>query len=826
MSCAFCPTLSSFFLSSPVSDSAAPGPTPGWEQSSFLSITLPNRAFDKTPQVVVGRTSSLPESVLAFLEGGREAGGRRCLENPASCDEKRHHLDGQGRFPRMKDALSWWSRYLTADEDSNNRTSSTPPGSPSSPQEKGDTSLAGPPCGARTPLNSHTLYPSAKIGVSVCDLHKGQLSTSPTSVPSPQQPPMTSSGSQRKSILKGSKSTPSLFTQTTMREANGPPVETGGKKEKVTEDALPSPPSKSLQPPGMAASPVASARFEAKFGALRQDRIHAEQLVIIFGGREQEDWKTLDERDLQSRFSAFGTVKSCKLVRNSKGVSRAFGFVSFTTHAEALAAIEGLNERILEPSRDTLIRLGKTPPPPPPPDDTRPSGSVSTSARPSYPGGMGADGLERRRIRVKLKTDGETSGSASESKESLAPILPPLTGVSEPYGLTAASSVAERTVTTHPPSTSAATGTGLASTVAVPQSASRSRSRASQRGVTPEGGGGGGDPHNIIVVPPQYGTHPSHSGFGPHPPTRAPPFWLTPPMPRRHLAPRTAAGLSPVPESPQPPHVLPPPSSSEAPSSSFRTPADPSPSQALPQALPLPSQIGVSPSLLYRTTPVFSDNRQSLSSSLRASEARPSVPTGAQHQLTQTLPRAGESSPSMHQKPLAAAPSPLASYPQPSASYPQQPQQQHHLQIPPAFVPETTVPYFSTSPPSFPATVQTAPAMLLSSPMQPSVPTGYAAPLSPAIQRWPQRPTSSPPSRNPRLSQRPYQQTLYEESGVSPAVWGGPRPATAEYQVPYGEPPSASAIIAGGSQSVPHAAGGGGPISPTAAAASGGVWGE
>eukprot|EP00975_Prorocentrum_lima_P038896 8169281-Prorocentrum_lima.AAC.1 len=45
----------------------------------------------------------------------------------------------------------------------------------------------------------------------------------------------------------------------------------------------------------MAASPVASARFEAKFGALRQDRIHAEQLVIIFGGREQEDWKTLGQ---------------------------------------------------------------------------------------------------------------------------------------------------------------------------------------------------------------------------------------------------------------------------------------------------------------------------------------------------------------------------------------------------------------------------------------------------------------------------------------------------------------------------------------------------
>ncbi len=50
------------------------------------------------------------------------------------------------------------------------------------------------------------------------------------------------------------------------------------------------------------------------------------------------------EQDLSDKFSAFGTVKSVKLITDrGTGQSRGFGFIEMASEAEAHAAIDSLN---------------------------------------------------------------------------------------------------------------------------------------------------------------------------------------------------------------------------------------------------------------------------------------------------------------------------------------------------------------------------------------------------------------------------------------------------------------------------------------------------
>lgn len=50
------------------------------------------------------------------------------------------------------------------------------------------------------------------------------------------------------------------------------------------------------------------------------------------------------ESDLAEKFSAFGTVESCKLIIDrDTGRSKGFGFIEMATDSEAHAAVDGLN---------------------------------------------------------------------------------------------------------------------------------------------------------------------------------------------------------------------------------------------------------------------------------------------------------------------------------------------------------------------------------------------------------------------------------------------------------------------------------------------------
>uniref|UniRef100_A0A0G4GX89 RRM domain-containing protein n=1 Tax=Chromera velia CCMP2878 TaxID=1169474 RepID=A0A0G4GX89_9ALVE len=58
----------------------------------------------------------------------------------------------------------------------------------------------------------------------------------------------------------------------------------------------------------------------------------------------------VEERDLRYAFSPFGTVTSCKVARDRRGVSKAFGFICYSNSWEALAALQQMDNQILHPS--------------------------------------------------------------------------------------------------------------------------------------------------------------------------------------------------------------------------------------------------------------------------------------------------------------------------------------------------------------------------------------------------------------------------------------------------------------------------------------------
>ncbi|KAJ9615702.1 hypothetical protein H2200_001778 [Cladophialophora chaetospira] len=60
------------------------------------------------------------------------------------------------------------------------------------------------------------------------------------------------------------------------------------------------------------------------------------------------------ETDIVKEFARFGTVSRCKIVRDSRGLSKGFGYVDFSTQEAADAALERLNMSLFEGRRITV----------------------------------------------------------------------------------------------------------------------------------------------------------------------------------------------------------------------------------------------------------------------------------------------------------------------------------------------------------------------------------------------------------------------------------------------------------------------------------------
>ncbi len=81
-----------------------------------------------------------------------------------------------------------------------------------------------------------------------------------------------------------------------------------------------------------------------KYEQIRHERMQKYQGVNLYIKNLSDD---VDDDKLREEFSKFGTITSCKVMRDDKGLSRGFGFVCFTQPEEATKAVTELNGRML-----------------------------------------------------------------------------------------------------------------------------------------------------------------------------------------------------------------------------------------------------------------------------------------------------------------------------------------------------------------------------------------------------------------------------------------------------------------------------------------------
>ncbi|KAJ3492927.1 hypothetical protein NMY22_g20281 [Coprinellus aureogranulatus] len=55
----------------------------------------------------------------------------------------------------------------------------------------------------------------------------------------------------------------------------------------------------------------------------------------------------MDDEKLRAEFEAFGTITSCKVMRDDKGISKGFGFVCFSSPDEATKAVAEMNNKMI-----------------------------------------------------------------------------------------------------------------------------------------------------------------------------------------------------------------------------------------------------------------------------------------------------------------------------------------------------------------------------------------------------------------------------------------------------------------------------------------------
>lgn len=85
------------------------------------------------------------------------------------------------------------------------------------------------------------------------------------------------------------------------------------------------------------------AELKAKFEQLKAERMAKYQGVNLYVKNLDDDW---DEEKLKTEFGQFGTITSCKVMRDEKNLSRGFGFVCFHSPEEATRAVSEMNGRM------------------------------------------------------------------------------------------------------------------------------------------------------------------------------------------------------------------------------------------------------------------------------------------------------------------------------------------------------------------------------------------------------------------------------------------------------------------------------------------------
>jgi len=86
------------------------------------------------------------------------------------------------------------------------------------------------------------------------------------------------------------------------------------------------------------------AELKSKFEAMKQERLNKYQGVNLYV-KNLEDG--VDDEKLRAEFAPFGTITSCRIMKDDKISSKGFGFVCFATSEEATRAVTEMNGKMM-----------------------------------------------------------------------------------------------------------------------------------------------------------------------------------------------------------------------------------------------------------------------------------------------------------------------------------------------------------------------------------------------------------------------------------------------------------------------------------------------
>jgi len=84
--------------------------------------------------------------------------------------------------------------------------------------------------------------------------------------------------------------------------------------------------------------------LRAKFEALKMERLNKYQGVNLYVKNLEDN---VDDDKLRAEFAPFGTITSCRVMKDDKGNSKGFGFVCYSTPEEATRSVTEMNGRII-----------------------------------------------------------------------------------------------------------------------------------------------------------------------------------------------------------------------------------------------------------------------------------------------------------------------------------------------------------------------------------------------------------------------------------------------------------------------------------------------
>lgn len=86
------------------------------------------------------------------------------------------------------------------------------------------------------------------------------------------------------------------------------------------------------------------AELKSKFEALKNERLNKYQGVNLYVKNLEDN---VDDEKLRAEFSPFGTITSCRIMKDDRVNSKGFGFVCFSTPEEATRAVTEMNGKMM-----------------------------------------------------------------------------------------------------------------------------------------------------------------------------------------------------------------------------------------------------------------------------------------------------------------------------------------------------------------------------------------------------------------------------------------------------------------------------------------------